>query len=92
MYIPVNPGNSGGPVMDEKGNVIGVITGKQTQTSGVAFAVKSNYLLKAIQSIPADSLSKSLNLSTKNTLASLSRTQQIKKLRNYVFMVKVYNQ
>jgi serine protease Do len=92
MYIPVNPGNSGGPVMDEKGNVIGVITGKQTQTSGVAFAVKSNYLLKAIQSIPADSLSKSFNLSTKNTLASLSRTQQIKKLRNYVFMVKVYNQ
>jgi serine protease Do len=92
MFIPVNPGNSGGPLMDDKGNVIGVINGKQTQTSGAAFAVKSNYLLKAIQSIPADSLNKSLILNTKNTLASLSRTQQIKKLRNYVFMVKVYNQ
>jgi serine protease Do len=92
MYIPVNPGNSGGPVIDEKGNVIGVITGKQTQTLGVAFAVKSNYLLKAIQSIPADSLNKPLVLNTKNSLASLSRTQQIKKLRNYVFMVQVYNQ
>jgi serine protease Do len=92
LFIPVNPGNSGGPLMDDKGNLIGVINGKQTQTVGAAFAVKSNYLLKAIQSIPADSLSKSLNLSTKNTLANLSRTQQIKKLRNYVFMVKVYNQ
>ncbi|RYU91516.1 serine protease [Mucilaginibacter terrigena] len=92
LYIPVNPGNSGGPLMDEKGNVIGVITGKQTQASGVAFAVKSNYLLKAIQSIPADSLNKTLTLNTKNTLTSLSRTQQIKKLRNYVFIVKVYNQ
>ncbi|MCQ6959431.1 S1C family serine protease [Mucilaginibacter aquariorum] len=92
LYIPVNPGNSGGPLLDEKGNVIGVITGKQTQTSGVAFAVKSNYLLKAIQSIPADSLSKSLIINTKNTLSSLSRTQQVNKLRNYVFMVKVYNQ
>lgn len=92
VFIPVNPGNSGGFLMDDKGNVIGVINGKQTQTSGAAFAVKSNYLLKAIQSIPADSLNKSLILNTKNTLAKLSRTQQIKKLRNYVFMVKVYNQ
>ncbi|MEB0260177.1 MULTISPECIES: serine protease [unclassified Mucilaginibacter] len=92
LFIPVNPGNSGGPLMDDKGNVIAIINGKQTQTQGVAYAVKSNYLLKAIQSIPADSLNKSLRLSTKNTLANLSRTQQIKKLRNYVFSVKVYNQ
>ncbi|GGH04494.1 S1C family serine protease [Mucilaginibacter phyllosphaerae] len=92
LFIPVNPGNSGGPLLDDKGNIIGVINGKQTQTQGAAFAVKSNYLLKAIQSIPADSLNKSLTLNTKNTLANLTRTQQIKKLRNYVFMVKVYNQ
>jgi hypothetical protein len=92
IYIPVNPGNSGGPLLDEKGNIIGVINGKQTQTSGAAFAVKSNYLLKAIQNIPADSLSKSFSLNTKNTLAGLTRPQQIKKMRNYVFMVKVYNQ
>jgi hypothetical protein len=92
VYIPVNPGNSGGPLLDEKGNIIGVINGKQTQTSGAAFAVKSNYLLKAIQNIPTDSLSKSFSLNTKNTLAGLTRPQQIKKMRNYVFMVKVYNQ
>ncbi|RFZ84361.1 serine protease [Mucilaginibacter terrenus] len=92
VYIPVNPGNSGGPLIDDKGNIIGVINGKQTQTSGAAFAVKSNYLLKAIQDIPSDSLSKDLTLNTKNTLAGLSRPQQIKKLRNYVFMVKVYKQ
>jgi serine protease Do len=65
-------------LLDDKGNVIGVINGKQTQTSGAAFAVKSNYLLKAIQNIPADSLSKSLNLNTKNTLAGLSRPSRSK--------------
>ncbi|TWR31646.1 trypsin-like serine protease [Mucilaginibacter pallidiroseus] len=92
VSIPLNPGNSGGPLVDANGNIIGVVNGKQTQASGAAFAVKSNYLLKAIQNIPADSLTKSLNLNTKNTLAGLSRPQQIKKMRNYVFMVKVYNQ
>jgi serine protease Do len=92
VSVPVNPGNSGGPLLDGKGNVIGVISGKQTQASGAAFAVKSSYLLKAIENIPSDSLSKTLSLNTKNTLAGLSRPQQLKKLRNYVFMVKVYNQ
>ena len=91
VSVPVNPGNSGGPLLDDKGNVIGIINAKQTQVAGAAFAVKSAYLLKAIQNIPSDSLSKSLTLNTKNTLAGLSRAQQIKKLKNYVFMVKVYN-
>jgi len=90
VSIPVNPGNSGGPLLDDRGNLIGIISGKQPDVSGAAFAKKSIYLLKAIQNIPADSLSKSLTLSTKNTLVGLSRTQQLKKLKNYVFMVKAY--
>ncbi|XHR92046.1 hypothetical protein ACFJIV_16835 [Mucilaginibacter sp. UC70_90] len=72
--------------------MIGVITARQTQVAGAYFAKKSTYLLKAIQNIPTDSLSKTLNLNTKNKLAGLSRTQQSSKLKNYVFMVKVYNQ
>ena len=90
VSIPVNPGNSGGPLLDDKGNVIGIINAKQTQVAGAAFAVKSAYLLKAVQNIPTDSLTQTLNLNTKNTLAGLSRPQQLKKLKNYVFMVKVY--
>jgi serine protease Do len=93
VSIPVNPGNSGGPLLDDKGNIIGIINAKQTQVAGAAFAVKSTYLLKAIQNIPADSLTRNLNLNTsKNTLAGLNRKEQLKKLKNYVFMVKVYNQ
>ena len=92
VSIPVNPGNSGGPLLDNKGNLIGVIDAKQTRMEGAGFAVKSSYLLKTIQDIPADSLKKPLNISSKNILTSLNRVQQIKKLQNYVFMVKVYNQ
>ena len=60
--------------------------------AGTAFALKSNYLMKAIENIPSDSLSKPINLNNKNVLATLNRVQQIKKLQNYIFMVRVYNQ
>lgn len=88
--ISVNPGNSGGPLLDNKGNVIGIINAKQTQTEGAAFAIKSNYILQSIGAIPQDSLESKLTLNKKNSLSGLSRTDQIKKLKNYIFMVKVY--
>ncbi|MBK0382376.1 trypsin-like peptidase domain-containing protein [Pedobacter sp. SD-b] len=91
ISIPVNPGNSGGPLMDNKGNVIGIVSGKQTQADGAAFAVKSDFLLKCIGNIPQDSLKEKININKKNTLAGLNRTAQIKKMQDYIFIVKVYN-
>jgi serine protease Do len=85
-------GHSGGPLLDSKGNIIGIVNGKQTRVEGAAFAVKTSYLLKAIKDIPADSLNKPININGKNILAGLGRPQQIKKIENYVFMVRVYNQ
>lgn len=91
ISVPINPGNSGGPLLDNKGNIIGIVKAKETHLEGVHFAIKSGYLLDAIESIPADSLTHKPVLNTKNTLAGLTRVQQVKKLQNYVFMVKVYN-
>ncbi|RCH53994.1 serine protease [Mucilaginibacter hurinus] len=91
VSIAARPGNSGGPLLDSRGNLIGILTGKQSRYESMTFARKSSYLLDAIDAIPADSLQKKLSLNTKNALAGLTRTQQIKKLQNYVFMVKVYN-
>ena len=90
VSIPVNPGNSGGPLLDNRGNVIGIINGKQTMVDGAAFAIKSTYLLKSIEAIPQDSLDKKLILSKRNTLSGLSRKDQFKKLEPFIYMVKVY--
>ncbi len=90
ISVPINPGNSGGPLLDNKGNIIGIVKAKQTQMEGAHFASKSSDLLDAIDNISVDSLTKKPVLNTKNTLAGLSRQQQVKKLQNYVFLVKVY--
>ena len=90
VSIPVNPGNSGGPLLDSYGNVIGIISGKQTHFDGAAFAIKSKFLLKSLETISQEALDTKLVLSKKNMLAGLDRKDQIKKLQNYIFMVKAY--
>lgn len=47
---PVNPGNSGGPLIDKNGKVIGAVSWKLLsnngiQVSGIGFAVPSDYIL-----------------------------------------------
>ena len=90
VSIPVNPGNSGGPLLDNRGNVVGIINGKQPMADGAAFAIKSTYILKSIEAISQDSLEEKLTLNKRNSLSGLSRKDQFKKLEPYIYMVKVY--
>ncbi|CAA9225700.1 MAG: HtrA protease/chaperone protein [uncultured Adhaeribacter sp.] len=91
ISVPVNPGNSGGPLIDSQGNLIGIISGKQMEQEGAAFAIKSAYLKELISGMGQDTLTEPLVLSRRNHLAGMPRTQQLKKLQDYVFMVKIYN-
>lgn len=62
ISAPIQPGNSGGALVDERGNIIGVVVAKLSQraalaTSGalaenVNYAVKSSYLLSFLESVP----------------------------------------
>jgi len=90
ISIPVNPGNSGGPVLDKNGHIIGIISGKQKGLDGAAFAIKTKALMETLDNIPENSLKGKIKLSSKNSLANLPRTEQIKKMQNYIYIVKVY--
>ncbi|MBE0545775.1 MAG: SEL1-like repeat protein [Verrucomicrobia bacterium] len=62
ISVPVQPGNSGGALVDERGNVVGVVAAKLSasaalKTTGalpenVNYAVKSSYLLSFLESVP----------------------------------------
>ncbi|MBO0939941.1 trypsin-like peptidase domain-containing protein [Fibrella sp. HMF5335] len=91
VAISVNPGNSGGPLLNERGNIIGIITAKQITSEGATFAVKTNVLLNALAAISPDSLKGDmLALNRKNRMTRLSRKQQIKQMQAYVYQVKVF--
>jgi len=62
ISVPVQPGNSGGALVDQRGNVVGVVSAKLSAraalyTSGelpenVNYAVKSSFLLGFLESVP----------------------------------------
>lgn len=92
ISIPVNPGNSGGPLLDESGNVIGLIRGKIAGAEGTSFAIKAREILKSIDQTASDSARPLLSAqsSRKSSLRSLKRSDQLKKINPYVFNVLVY--
>lgn len=62
ISAPIQPGNSGGALVDSRGNIVGVITSQLSQkaaleSSGalaqnVNYAVKSSYLLSFLEAVP----------------------------------------
>ncbi len=48
---PLNPGNSGGPLMNYKGQVVGIATAIVQDSQGIGFAVPSDTILSELQSI-----------------------------------------
>jgi S1-C subfamily serine protease len=89
ISMPVNPGNSGGPLLDVNGNLIGMINGKHKEAEGTAFAVKSNYIKKFYNEKLNDSIQTVLKKS-KVRQGFYSRPDQLEKLRKFVVEVRVY--
>jgi S1-C subfamily serine protease len=56
----LNPGNSGGPLINKDGKVIGINNFKISGTEGIGFALESNYIEAAVNNIATLALNQTL--------------------------------
>jgi S1-C subfamily serine protease len=90
IAISANPGNSGGPLLDRNGDIIGILSTKDKMANEVVFGSKSINIYKAIEELKKDSSNLNIKLPASSSLRGMDRVQQIKKLQDCVFMVKGY--
>ncbi len=89
ISIPANPGNSGGPVLNGEGEIVGILSTRETAAEGVVFALEAKHIYKALSELKKDTSFQRVKLVSKSSISGMERTQQVKKVEDYVFMVKV---
>jgi serine protease Do len=90
IAIPANRGNSGSPIINKYGEVIGVISSKQNTAEGAVFAIRSKYIYEALDDMQKkDTSFRSIKISSTSNLKEKDRVQQVEKISDFVYMVKV---
>lgn len=87
ISAPIQPGNSGGPLFDSQGDVIGVINAKHQGAENVGYAIKTLYLRCLIESTNSAS-----NIPSSNALNALPLTDKVRSEKKFVFMISCSNQ
>jgi S1-C subfamily serine protease len=91
ITVPLQPGNSGGPLFNKDGNIIALTSSRfnskvvATNVENVNYAIKSSFLENLLNLIPSFS-----GLSSTSQLQGRDIQDQVKVLKKYVCLIKVY--
>lgn len=86
ISAPIQPGNSGGPLFDGSGNLIGIVNAKHQGAENVGYAIKTSYLRNLMESATSQNF-----LPTNNSISGQALTGKVKSIKNFVFMIKCSN-
>jgi len=86
ISVPIQNGNSGGPLFDHKGNLVGIVSaGLSTEIfQNVNYAIKSVYLKHLIDGLPGR-----VKLPNNKSLSKKSLPDKVKVLKSYVVWIRI---
>lgn len=84
ISAPIQPGNSGGPLFDNYGYLVGITNAGIPDAQNVGYAIKISYLRPLVEASPIR-----FSLPVNNTIGNLSFTEKIKRISPYVVLIKV---
>lgn len=83
ISAPVQPGNSGGPMFDKDGNIIGIVNAGIPGAENVGYAIKTSYLYNLVNSVESENIIPKSNHVVKGDLP-----EKVKQLKSCVFFIK----
>mgnify|MGYP003472089509 FL=1 len=86
VSVPVQPGNSGGPLFNNKGELIGIINAKHKDAENASYAIKTAYVKNLVESFTNDNL-----FTTSNLIANKNLPTQVKLIKPFVYMIQCTN-
>lgn len=85
ISAPIQAGNSGGPLFDKLGNIVGITNAGIPDAQNVGYAIKTSYLKNLLDSAPMP-----IVLPVNNTISGLQFTEKIRRLTPFVVLIKIY--
>lgn len=86
ISAPVQPGNSGGPLFNDNGELIGIVSAKHLEAENVSYGVKLNLLYELASGV------KGINMDGKSKIADMSLSEKCKSVIPFTVMVLANNQ
>lgn len=86
ISAPIQPGNSGGPLFDGNGNLVGIVNAKHQGAENVSYAIKASYLRNLTESATSQNI-----LPANNSISGQTLTGKVKSIKNFVFMIRCSN-
>lgn len=85
ISAPITHGNSGGPLFDHQGNLVGITSSGFTGADNTNYAIKATYLISLIESSPIE-----IDIKKERNAAHADLPTLIKSYKPYVALIGIY--